>query len=238
MGLFDKLLKKKPEPTIATYHDFWAWFAQNEKTLAKAATNRDTIEAQFFDPITSKLDPIKEGYLLLVGMDDGKIEIVFTADGLVSNFVFVEELVAAAPQLPDWKFTALKPSLVVNDLGIEMGKYTFSHETLAFYANEQPEYPDEIDIVLVYDEFEEADKAEVFNGAFLLLENYLGELQLATTVDTMDIVPRSQAEQPLVPLTKLKDYLIWRQKEFVEKYEGTRHITEDDNYSAFEGPPR
>ena len=36
-------------------------------------------------------------------------------------------------------------------------------------------------------------------------------------------------------IEKLKDYLIWREKEFVEKYEGTRHNTENDSYANFEG---
>jgi len=234
MGVFDNLFKKKAEPAVATYQDFWNWFTKNEKALANAVADRENIEKLFFDPITEKLNQIKDGYLMLVGVDDGKLDIVFTADGSVKQFVFIEELVAAAPALPGWKFTILKPGLDVKDLAINMGNFTFNHETLAFYAHEQEDYPDEIDIVLVYDDFEEDDKAEVFNGAYLFLENYLGELNLATTVDALDIVPRNQAEQPLVPISKLKDYLVWRQKEFVEKYEGTRHNSEDDTYTGFE----
>ena len=35
----------------------------------------------------------------------------------------------------------------------------------------------------------------------------------------------------LIPISKLKDFLTWREKEFIEKYEGTRHNTENDSYA-------
>lgn len=37
-------------------------------------------------------------------------ELVVTADGDIKTFVWVEELIAAAPKLANWKFTALKPA--------------------------------------------------------------------------------------------------------------------------------
>lgn len=44
----------------------------------------------------------------------------------------------------------------------------------------------------------------------------------------------SDARKELIPIEKLKAYLIWREKEFVEKYEGVGHNTEEDAYSSFE----
>ncbi len=37
-----------------------------------------------------------------------------------------------------------------------------------------------------------------------------------------------------MPIEKLKDFLKWRQKEFIEKYEGKRHNTDNDDYSILE----
>jgi len=34
---------------------------------------------------------------------------------------------------------------------------------------------------------------------------------------------------------KLNEFLHWKEKEFVEKYEGTRHDTADDEYASLEG---
>ena len=36
-------------------------------------------------------------------------------------------------------------------------------------------------------------------------------------------------------MEKLSDFLTWKEKEFVEKYEGVRHDTENDTYTVFEG---
>ena len=38
----------------------------------------------------------------------------------------------------------------------------------------------------------------------------------------------------MIPIEKLKDFLLWRQKEFIEKYEGTRYNTENDSYNSLE----
>ena len=40
---------------------------------------------------------------------------------------------------------------------------------------------------------------------------------------------KAKIKKELIPIEKLKDFLIWRQKEFIEKYEGTRRNTIDDN---------
>jgi hypothetical protein len=37
-----------------------------------------------------------------------------------------------------------------------------------------------------------------------------------------------------MPVAKLKEFLKWRQKEFIEKYKGTRYNTKNDSYSIFE----
>jgi len=66
------------------------------------------------------------------------------------------------------------------------------------------------------------------------LDNFLGELNFATTIDNLKVIGKGQAEKELISIEKLKDFLIWRQKEFIEKYEGTRHNTDNDNYSSFE----
>ena len=136
--------------------------------------------------------------------------------------------------LPNWKFTALKPALDVNDVSIEMSGYKFSKDTLSFYANEDPNYPDEIDIVFAHKDMTEKNKSEITNGVFICLDNYLGEMNFVTCVDHVSVVGKKEAKKELIPFEKLKAYLIWREKEFLEKYEGVRYDTEKDNYSILE----
>ena len=66
------------------------------------------------------------------------------------------------------------------------------------------------------------------------MDNFLGELNFATTIDNTNITGISDASHELVSIEKLPDYLTWRQKEFIEKYEGIRYDSENDNYACFE----
>ena len=147
---------------------------------------------------------------------------------------FVEELINAAPPIEGWKFAALKPATDINNVSIGMAGYKFNAENLSFYSNEFEIFPDQIDITVVHADFDENNKDKITNGTYIFLDNYLGELEFATTVDNLTISGNVDGAKELIPISKLKDFLIWRQKEFIEKYEGMRHNTETDNYSILE----
>ena len=115
-----------------------------------------------------------------------------------------------------------------------MSGYKFNNENLSFYANEFPNYPDEIDITIVHKDLNDKNKSIISNGTYIFLDNYLGELDFITTIDNLTIISTEDALKELVPIAKLKDFLTWRQKEFVEKYTGVRHDTANDNYSGLE----
>jgi hypothetical protein len=234
MSFLTTILKKKDEP-IKSYNDFWTWFQKNEKTFFKVIEKHDNIERDFFDKISPKLNELKEGFFYLTGMlDDQTVELILTADGTIKNIVFVEELVASARQIPGWKFTASKPALNIENVQIDMHGFVFDKDTLSFYSKEHSDYPDEIDIVVVHKYFKEQDKSNIANGVYIFLDNFLGELEFATTIDNLTIIGESEAEKELIPIEKLKAFLVWRQKEFLEKYEGERHDTENDAYATYE----
>jgi hypothetical protein len=234
MSFLKNIFGKKEEP-IKSHADFWAWFQQNEKSFFNIVKSRKNIEKGFFNPLSSKLGELKDGYYYLTGMcDDNTAELVLTADGFTKNIVFVEELIAAAPKMDGWKFTALKPALDIKDVSIEMGGYNFTADNIHFYSNESAEYPDEIDITLVHDDLTEDNKNTITNGSYIFLDNFLGELDVANNIDNLIIIGRQEAQKELIPIVKLKDFLTWRQKEFIEKYDGVRYNTENDTYSVLE----
>lgn len=220
---------------IQSYQDFWDWFQTQERSFFKAVKKHERIEEDFFDPLSPQLDQLKDGFFFLTGMyDEHTVELVFTPDGNIKNIVFVEELVQAAPAISGWKFTALKPAVDIKGLSISMSGYEFDKDNLFFYSNEHPEYPDEIDITLVHQDFQEEDEKTITNGSYIFLDNFLGELDFVTTIDSIDVRGPAPDQPPLVPIGKLKDFLRWRQKEFIEKYEGMRYDTEKDEYTLFE----
>jgi len=231
MNVIKSIFSKKDEPVIS-YKDFWNWFKKNEKNFFKVLKEEGNVEKEFFNKLSPKLDELKDGFYFLAGMyNDNTVELVITADGTIKKIVFVEELVDSAPDIERWKFTALKPALNIKDVNIEMAGYSFDDGTLSFYSNEYPDYPDEIDITIMHNDLDDENRSTITNGTYIFLDNYLGELNFATTIDNLTVIGKNEAQKELVPIDKLKDFLIWREKEFIEKYEGTRHNTDNDNYS-------
>lgn len=226
--------KEKDEEKIRTNEDFWNWFIANEKAFSKALKTHQNIENKFINKLAPKLEELREGYYFLAGMyDDCTVELVLTAEGNIKNIVFVEELVDSAPEVDGWKFTALKPALDIEDVCIKMKGVEFSADTISFYANENVDYPDEIDICIIHDDLTHDNLQTIDMGTFVFLENYLGELEFVNVIDHVQIIEKN-AEKELIPIAKLKDFLVWRQKEFVEKYDGTRYDTANDEYNILE----
>ncbi|MCE7994596.1 MAG: DUF695 domain-containing protein [Roseivirga sp.] len=241
MSFFKSLFGKKQvvekrENPIWTNEDFWRWFEENEQGFHNAINEHKNIERDFFDHLSPNLNKLrKDCFYFLSGMsDDTTAELILTAEGNIRNIAFLEALVATAPELPNWKFTLLKPSMDIENTNIQMEGYVFNKDTLSFYANEHPETPDEIDISIVHRDFEEKNRATLTNGTYIFLDNFLGELEFATTIDRLDVIGHEEATGELIPIEKLKAFLIWREKEFVEKYDGLRYNTEDDSYSSLE----
>lgn len=234
MSLLKNIFRKK-EATVKTYHDFWNWFETNEHMFYDVVKNEKNIEKNFLNKLSARLGELRDGCYFLTGMyDSDKAELIITPDGVVKNIAFVEELVEASPTIANWKFTALKPELDIENVSINMAGYTFNSENLSFYAIDHKNYPDEVDIIVVHDNYDEKDKSVIVNGTYIFLDNYLGELNSVTTIDNLTVISKEQAEKELIPIAKLKDYLIWREKEFIEKYDETRYNTENDSYSGLE----
>lgn len=237
MGFFSNLFSKKETPVtnIHTNADFWNWFKQHEAKFYEITKSGENVHL-FHDKLAPKLQQLRDGYYFLSGMLTNDVaELIITADGHIKNFVFVEDLIADAPEIKGWKFTALKPSMDNHEQGIQMDGYEFSGKTISFYANEQKDHPDEIDLTIVNTDLTDSNKDSVILGTHIFLDNFLGEINFATTIDTISVVAKNTTDNELIPIEKLKPYLIWREKEFVEKYEGIRHNTDDDTYTTFEG---
>ncbi len=216
------------------YQDFWNWFTENEQRFFETIKAGSDIPEHFLNELEPRLAALKEGIFLLAGMySKDQAELILTSDANIPIIPYIEEIVAAAPTLNNWRFTALKPAHDIGELVIEMDGYKFSEDTLFFYPRVHETYPDEIDIVIVYPQLTQANKDAIFSGVFLFIDSYLGELNFVTEIDNINIEPTSNGEE-LIPIEKLKSYVAWRQKEFVEKYEATVYDAEEDRFSMLE----
>ena len=236
MSFLNKIFKSNNDENNSQ-KNFWNWFERNSYQFWKTINSGKNIENDFFEKLSPELEKINEGIYFLTGMlDDKTAELILTADGIIKNIVFVEGLVSLSPKLSNWKFTALKPSLNIEDVSIEYeNKYIFSSENLWFTPIIHNDYPDEIDILIQYENYNDEEKSVITNGVFIFLDNFLGELTSATVIDTLEVQGKSNEKNETIPIAKLKEYLNWRESEFTQKFQNTRRTnTDQDAYSSFE----
>lgn len=227
---------QKVKQSEIRYLDFWTWFEKHQNDFFDSIKERGDVEAKFFNRIAPKLQHINQNFFILAGMSgENKAEMIVTVDGNIKDIVYAEELIKAAPTLEHWKFTALKPETDIEKIYIEMGDHVFHKNNIYFYSNDDEDYPDEIDLVFVHEDLNDQNASELISGTYLFIDNYLGELNFATQIDNFSIKGKNEAEKDLIPIEKLKDFLGWREREFTEKYEGSKMTTTEDSYSLLEG---
>lgn len=227
---------KQEEFLARSYAEFWNWFQSDSSHFFESVKSGGNIEESFFQKLTLRLNEVKDGIYFLSGMKDhNTAELIFTPDGVIKNIVFTEELVQSAPAVPGWKFTALKQESRIEDARVQMKGYIFDDKTLSFYSNEDPDYPDEIDITIIHKNYKDKDKEAITSGTFIFLDTYLGELNFINMIDRVNVVGEKNALKEPVPAEKLKAYLGGRQKEFLKKYSAIYHDTEQDQYVTLEG---
>jgi hypothetical protein len=238
MGFFSRIIGKRAEDAtrpIQSYADFWGWFAEHQSGFHKIVQTKDSarIEQEIFAPLSASLEQIKDGFFFLVGMLDGSTaELVFTADGNPKNIVFVEELVAVAPALPGWQFTSLKQP--AEGFSIRMNGVDFGPDSLGFYPVDHEETPDLVDVTVVHAALDDSNADWAKQGAYIFLDNFLGELNFLTEIDQLNFRGKTGAERDLIPIDALPNYLETRKALFAEKYDGVRIFTDNDNYSLLE----
>lgn len=216
-------------------HSFWQWFIANHKRFQHLEELNAEKAHEKLDEIVEKLKACNPWFKALIGKyDDTTNELVITADGDIALFVKVEELVESAPVIPGWRFTAHKPAVGFDEISIEMYGRVFNNDTVSFYPLTDGDYPDMVSVSFVHVDYNvnDHDEFEVANAIYI--QNALGEINVATLLDYYEVSGPPADTSELIPVNKLPDYLIWRQKEFVEKYDNVIELPED-TYNTIEG---
>ena len=236
MSLMNKFFGSKKDEPITSYQDFWKWFAGKAAGFHKVVRTNDSakIEREIFGQLSAALGQVREGYFYLIGMvSDSTADLVLTADGNPKNIVFVEELVDRAPSIPGWQFTKLKQP--ESGFYMTMNGYEFGPKTLSFYPDNHQDMPDLVDITIVHSDLDDSNTEGIEHGAYIFLDNFLGELNFLTGIDRLSFCRPSEAKSKCIPIEALPNFLETREALFVEKYRGVRINSENDNHSVVEG---
>ena len=241
MGFLQKLMGKHQAIVLdKVVHDkdtFWAWFQTQAAAFHHAVITQEKIDTDFFDPLSASLDRMHEGIYFLAGeAEAGVAELILTADGVYRNFAFIEDLVAAAPKLPAWRFVALKPACAIDGFGINMNGLVYSDDTLHFYVREDAKCPQVVDVVMVHSDAT-ATEEQLTSGVYVYLDNLLGEWVAVTQIDQMQIINQQQlpANQTLQPMADLAPYLHRRHEAWQKAYGGVYYNSDQDEFASFEG---
>lgn len=216
---------------------FWQWFVKNEYRFRDLEKNDSDQALVFLDELIGHMKPFNPSLKALAGPYSGNTyELIITADGDVALFCKVEELIGRAPALRNWKFTAHKPALGFDDISIDLYEKKFSVDTTCFYPIIREEYPDEVSIVLTHVDYNAEEDDQFQAGGMIYLENGLGEENTATKIDHYETgpLPDPASGIEVIPISKLSDYLHWREKEFVEKYESVHAKRPDESFNLLE----
>jgi hypothetical protein len=234
MGLLESIFRKKR--TVYEASDFWTWFVKNIAAFKQLGKMPQEDAHQFLDIIIKELNKYNPWLKAVSGLyDEITTELIITADGDVALFTKVQELIENAPVITGWRFTAHKPPVGLSNMAIRMFEKDFNEETLHFYPIVEEEYPDEVSLVLTHKDYDEAEEEDFQTAMSIYVQNGLGEINAATQIDDLTFGAEPDDKSELIPITKLNDYLTWREKEFVEKCHSSEIELPEEGFNVIEG---
>jgi hypothetical protein len=98
--------------------EFWKWFREHEGELVRFEIDQERI----FDRLSSQLKRVDPDLTFEFGPSREVREFVVSAGGIKRAFPAVSALVAVAPQLPHWRFTAFRPRRTPQNIVAFRGK--------------------------------------------------------------------------------------------------------------------
>lgn len=214
--------------------DFWTWFQANQTSFHASVKANDRVVETFLDKLGPELAKLKEGIYFLTGMfDEHTAELILTAEGDVLVIPVVEDLVAAAPKLPNWRFTALKPPCDIEHVSIGMNGHSFDKDNVFFRPVESA---DSVDIQLSHADLTEENREALVPGLHILLDNFLGELEYLEGIDGVEIVEPGDLEGGTwQPIGTLKDHLARMRTEIAARQGNASYEGTEGSWTMFSG---
>lgn len=187
------------EPDFALANDaaFWNWFSENADAANRLnrALQKGGDPEELVRPLFNALQRYDGGLSLLVGStDSGESELVISAEGIVASFPVVTRLVAAAPAISGWRITAFKPRMQ-GSTQISINGQTVGAETVTYVAETDRERS-RMNIALTLPWLGNIPDDTQAQIAFLLLDNLLGEFDVATAISHIDVDMLAKGETP------------------------------------------
>ena len=156
-------------------------------TLEMTKANEDSL----FQKLNRQISKINEdlSFEFSAELVEGKREFIISADGILSAFQDVINLVEQAPPLDGFKIIAFRQKGDIQDLpSIEFEDITLAPDHVFFTYRKNG---DTLDIVL-YIQGYDADSDDWIPASFILLDLIVGEYDVATKLGSIDFLPYAE----------------------------------------------
>lgn len=150
-------------------------------------------------------------FFLTGGNQDGKMDLIITAEGNEEYFFLVESLVREAPSLENWNIIAFKQPTGKSIIGykdIELNSEEIYFDPLENKASSQ------IGLRLYVNNYDSDSKSDFLNAAYWMLDSILGEKSVALDIGYVDVADLSSVPDPevFIKLSRLPNYIEWKGK--------------------------
>lgn len=190
----------------AAIQDFWTTFGQRADALAQLESAEDPV----YDEILAKLHAINGALFFEFSAQGRKAELIITAEGDRSLFGLVDDIVAAAPKVKGWSFTALKPkvgfarSITWEGHVVDCGSVLF--EPL------EDEKSGDFGIRMLIPDLPDDKHDSAHNGLLRVLDHALGERRFADEIKFTQVTALDGDADHYIPLSAIDRFIDWRKQ--------------------------
>lgn len=199
---------------------FWSWFA-SKQTVYEALISEMEQEGGSQAPSPAVMSGIKQLHKALAEYDERlkfefgrdelkRFDLVISADGDAAAFESVFKLVAAAPAIPGWIITPLKPRRPEALPAAQVEGRMVSSDQFRFHAAPDPEAPGKSVILVLVDAPDLDMMPDLYDRlAYLCVDAQLGELDSHRLISGVMVVSldlfRTESGHDGAPITELGD---------------------------------
>lgn len=199
--------------SMNTAKDFWDWFEANNSSYfflnqIENENERERLLNIFIGHLHKYSDQL---YFLIGGHPDEIQDLIITAEGNVSAFDKVEELVKYAPKIDHWNIIAFKPPVDSNPSS-ESNGVLLNAKDLWFTPLENKKRPDLLGIMIFIPEYLPDRREDFLYVTHQLIDVLLGEKVNALSVHHVDIagLPEDYLNKDFIEFLDLPRYIGWR----------------------------
>ena len=191
-SLFDKKTKEEK---------FWNWFSKNQSTYYTEIENLE-IREKIFNELSFELKKVHSDLVFEFSPihENGIREFTVSADGMKEVFPIVISLIAKAPNLKNWKFSAFRQRVPGDEIELNFGDFKIGYKDIYFrYLEEDGKLGIELNIR----DYNNDPRKQ--NAIYILLDSLIGEYDVTMGIDWVDWLKLDESKlENFYPITHLR----------------------------------